>query len=454
MMRRMLLATLLGVSACSGGGGGGGGSKGQRGARRRVHRTCSELLAGSLSVARVQTIIAQAVAQVRPSAHRRRRSRWSIASGTCSGCSRCGRIRQLHHVATRGQYRFEGVAVDGTAAISKAGTAAYLSSQGNAFTTRTASQIIQQNFNPGVNDQPGGPLFGVQFSQLPCGDLVKRYGVNAAEGPKQMPLGFSGDPGGLPLYINGVPVGGVGVEFDGLYTIDPNVQNVDPSPEERAATAATRGFEAPTDRRADRIVVGGLSLRFADAESVVSVATPAFGALPGGLVAVENFSAATVIAGARFLTNDSGVARPSRAGGRIPVDMPGARATRRRTPPPRPRRRPHHERGDGPAARSVDHRVPGARGNPPASRIGRAREHLGGGSGRRGPRPRALSRRAGLRHRRLAPEGPQRGFLLAGHGGCEPRGGPSGDRPGCPGLLGTQPFSNTSRISRPSPPGR
>src|SRR5712692_4798390 len=50
------------------------------------------------------------------------------------------------------------------AAIAKAMTAAYLSSNGNAFSTRTANQIIQEHFNPGVAKTPGGPLFGVQFS--------------------------------------------------------------------------------------------------------------------------------------------------------------------------------------------------------------------------------------------------------------------------------------------------
>ena len=60
------------------------------------------------------------------------------------------------------------------AAIAKAITGAYLSTEGNAFSTRTASQIVQENFNPGETNQPSGPLFGVQFSQLPCGDLVHR----------------------------------------------------------------------------------------------------------------------------------------------------------------------------------------------------------------------------------------------------------------------------------------
>ena len=52
------------------------------------------------------------------------------------------------------------------AAISKAITGAYLSSHGNAFSTRTAGQIVQEHFNPNEARQPAGPLYGVQFSQL------------------------------------------------------------------------------------------------------------------------------------------------------------------------------------------------------------------------------------------------------------------------------------------------
>jgi len=57
-------------------------------------------------------------------------------------------------------------------AISKAGTGAYLSSQGNAFSSRTAGQIVQEHFNPGEVGQVAGPLFGVQFSQLICSDIT------------------------------------------------------------------------------------------------------------------------------------------------------------------------------------------------------------------------------------------------------------------------------------------
>ena len=52
---------------------------------------------------------------------------------------------------------------------------------------------MESHFPPGVDFTPGGPLFGVQFSSLPCGD-VKRPGS---------PLGIGGDPGGVPLYRDG-----------------------------------------------------------------------------------------------------------------------------------------------------------------------------------------------------------------------------------------------------------
>ena len=96
------------------------------------------------------------------------------------------------------------------AAISKAGTAALFSTSGNAFTSRTASFIIQEHFPPGVNFQSGGPLYGVQYSSLPCSD-IKIPGL---------PLGLSGDPGGMPIYKNGIAQGGVGIEGDGVYGVD------------------------------------------------------------------------------------------------------------------------------------------------------------------------------------------------------------------------------------------
>ncbi len=121
-----------------------------------------------------------------------------------------------------------------------------------------------------------GPLFGVQFSQLPCSDLAARYGAAGAMasiGPKRSPLGLSADPGGFPLYKNGVVVGGIGVIADGVYGFDPNILDIDNDPEEAIALAGTIGFEAPTAIRADRIYVDGTQLRFTDATYAGLIAT-------------------------------------------------------------------------------------------------------------------------------------------------------------------------------------
>lgn len=156
------------------------------------------------------------------------------------------------------------------AAISKAITGAYLSSNGNAFSTRTASNIIQENFLPLSRHLEGGPLFGVQFSSLPCSDLVARFAsnnggtINARIGPKRSPLGLAGDPGGFPLYLDGALVGGIGVVADGNYRVDRDIRDRDGDLDEIIAVAGTAYYEAPSEIRADRITVDGRTLRYSD----------------------------------------------------------------------------------------------------------------------------------------------------------------------------------------------
>ncbi len=203
------------------------------------------------------------------------------------------------------------------AAISKAITGAYLSSGGNAFSTRTASQIVQQHFPPAPTTAglESGPLYGVQFSSLPCSDLVSRFGAagNAALiGPKRAPLGLAADSGGFPLYKNGVVVGGIGISGDPDYGFDPNILDTDSDDEEFIALAGSKGFEAPVAIRADRISVDGTLLRFSDATPAGLRATtsPTFAAIngsAGALVAVRGYSAATVIAGTAYGSEASGV---------------------------------------------------------------------------------------------------------------------------------------------------
>ncbi len=156
------------------------------------------------------------------------------------------------------------------AAISKAGTASFFSTQGNAFTSRTASFIIQEHLPPLIDFQAGGPLFGVQFSQLPCSDIKI----------PNLPLGLAGDPGGVPLYKNGVAAGGIGIEGENFYSIDIDPSDLDQSLEEIIAVAGTLGFEAPGAIRGDQILVDGLRLPFVNAAQTGGP-PPAFNTLPG-----------------------------------------------------------------------------------------------------------------------------------------------------------------------------
>jgi uncharacterized protein GlcG (DUF336 family) len=226
----------------------------------------------------------------------------------------------------------EGVSVPTTlAAIAKALTGAYLSSNGNAFTTRTANQIIQEHFNPGVRDAAGGPLFGVQFSQLPCSDFntvaAPAGMVNA--GPHRSPLGFSADSGGLPIYKNGILVGGIGVMTKTTYSGDLNIEDVDHDPDEIIAIAGVTGYEAPATITAPNISVGGNTLRYTDA-TTADLAAPV--AATGSFTAVTvpgYFNGAapghTAVAGLSYGSTDglSGVAPDGALG---PVLYPGVSA--------------------------------------------------------------------------------------------------------------------------------
>ena len=160
------------------------------------------------------------------------------------------------------------------AAMAKAATAAFFSTHGNAFTTRTAGFIIQEHFPPGISFRPAGPLYGVQFSSLACGDINRTNGQ----------LGLSGDPGGLPIYKNGEPAGGVGIEGDGLYTVDRDPADNDQPFEELIAASAVRGYEAPALIRGDNILVDGIRLPYSNVSNPPSPPTIPFGSLVGASI--------------------------------------------------------------------------------------------------------------------------------------------------------------------------
>ena len=292
-------------AACGGGGGEGGGSPGG------CTGGCATLAPVALSVPEVQRIISQAVQEAQARG----------ARATIAVVDRVGNVLAVFRMtgasptftvsSGRGVTGgLEGVNIlpSEFAAISKAITGAYLSSEGNAFSTRTAGQIVQENFNPGEINSPGGPLFGVQFSSLSCSDVV-RVAPTVTAGPKGSPLGLSADPGGLPLYKNGTVVGGIGVIADAVYGLDLNINNVDQDLDELIAVAGARGFDAPVDRRGDRITADGRTFRYVDFETLVSnpAAAPGFGSLPGALVDVPGFFSPPVVsAGVAFGTTASG----------------------------------------------------------------------------------------------------------------------------------------------------
>lgn len=252
----------------------------------------------ALTSAEVQQIIAQAVAEARA------RNLPSVIAVT----DRVGNVLAVYSMAgARATTRLrdgpsgtnldaQGVVVPAAAAaIAKAITGAYLSSSGgNAFSTRTASQIVQEHFPPAPSavGLESGPLFGVQFSSLPCSDVVNR-GATLGIGPRRSPLGLSADPGGFPIYKNGTLVGGVGVVGDGDYGFDRNILDVDADDEENIAYAATVGFDAPVDQRADRITVDGTALRYSDASTGTLRTTPSSAPAFSTLGAAGSFTAVT-----------------------------------------------------------------------------------------------------------------------------------------------------------------
>jgi uncharacterized protein GlcG (DUF336 family) len=162
-------------------------------------------------------------------------------------------------------------------AIARARTAAFFESTQDAFSTRTARFIIQDHFPDPIQNTPGGPLYGVEFSSLPGADILPAADSDLPAGA--VPLNISGDPGGIPLFKNGIPVGGIGVAGDGndiavrkdlIKTLnDPdNPHNKyyngteEHDLDEAVALAGAQNFMAPPAIRATQIFLAGLRFPF------------------------------------------------------------------------------------------------------------------------------------------------------------------------------------------------
>lgn len=168
-------------------------------------------------------------------------------------------------------------------AVSKAGTAAYLSSNQNAFSSRTAGFIIQQHFPPGVMNAAPGPLVGVGLSNLFFSDINKFRGpgsvilFNQQPGLSIVPVpgtSLDGTPGGLPLYKNGQLVGGIGVIGDGtpgpipgFRAENPFIFIGGPDKDEDVALAGQQGFGPDPSITADNVFINGLRLAYSNSST-------------------------------------------------------------------------------------------------------------------------------------------------------------------------------------------
>jgi uncharacterized protein GlcG (DUF336 family) len=174
-------------------------------------------------------------------------------------------------------------------------TAAFESTQ-DAFTSRTARFIVQNDYPPGVSNTESGPLLGVEFSTAEGTDVIPP-GLSTG-----LANGYSGNPGGIPLYIDGQPVGAIGVagsgsiiaarsdlvaEYNPAYPADQQLPAYLSDPtgafyngteeysfDEAVALAGAQGYMAPQAIQATNIFLNGISLPFT-AESAASGPPPA-----------------------------------------------------------------------------------------------------------------------------------------------------------------------------------
>jgi uncharacterized protein GlcG (DUF336 family) len=140
-------------------------------------------------------------------------------------------------------------------AIAKARNVIYLSSpagagdlpgvpSGTAVTNRTIGFGAQPFFPPGINNSNPGPFFNLFLADLasPC-----TQGSQAANANQNGVVFF---PGSLPLYKNGVLVGGLGVSGDGV------------DQDDYVTNAGGQNFAATVAIRADQVIVDTVRLPY------------------------------------------------------------------------------------------------------------------------------------------------------------------------------------------------
>jgi uncharacterized protein GlcG (DUF336 family) len=117
---------------------------------------------------------------------------------------------------------------------------------GTAVTNRTISFGAEPLFPPGIDGSTTGPFFNIYLQDLanPC-----TQGMQAGP-PNVNKSGIVFFPGSAGLYRNGTLIGGLGVSGDGV------------DQDDYVTSGGTKGFEAPTNIRADQISISGVRLPY------------------------------------------------------------------------------------------------------------------------------------------------------------------------------------------------
>lgn len=139
-------------------------------------------------------------------------------------------------------------------AVAKARNVIYFSSSGTAdlpglpagtsVTNRTIGFGAQPLFPPGIDGSNPGPFFNLYTHDVanPC--------TQGSQSPDPNQSGIVFFPGSLPLYKNGILVGGLGVSGDGV------------DQDDYVTNAAALGFEAPMNIRADQVMIDSVRLPY------------------------------------------------------------------------------------------------------------------------------------------------------------------------------------------------
>jgi hypothetical protein len=171
-------------------------------------------------------------------------------SGNVPAVFQTGAAALSHLRRARGHGRVEGVNIvpSGYAAISKAVTGAYLSSGGNAFTTRTASQIAGESGRStrraGRSSACSSPSFRAPMSLqmgLPSDPSPRRSASATPKWPAALQERRRRASGHCRCAT----------------ALDPNIGDID----EDWDRSRARGFDAPAGVRADRITADGRTFR-------------------------------------------------------------------------------------------------------------------------------------------------------------------------------------------------